>query len=334
MRRLALIAVLAGLAGAALLAWQRPVEVTIAHPYRGDAAEVVYATAVVEPVHWAKVTPVVRERLVSLCDCEGEWVEEGRELAVLDSGDARATLKELEARQELATSERERAFELLERRVISQHTYDRAQSQLVQINALLAAQRERLNDYRILAPMTGMVLRQDGAIGEVAAPGDILFWIGQPRPLRLVAEVNEEDIPKVSTDQRALVRADAFPDQELEAAVQRITPKGDPVLKNYRVYLSLPDETPLRIGMTVELNIITREVRDTLLIPAAALDKDTVLIVAEDGRAERRWLKTGIRGTRAVEVLEGLDEDTKLVTPYRSDIKDGQRVAATEGAGS
>jgi len=334
MRRLALLSVVIGLAALAVYHWQQPVDVPVAHPYRGDAADIVYATAVVEPVYWAKVTSLVRERIVSLCDCEGQKVEQDTELAVLDSGDARANLKELEARQALAQSERERAFELLERRVISQHIYDRAQSQLVQVEALLAAQRERLNDYSILAPMTGVVLRQDGAVGEVAEPGNVLFWIGQPRPLQLVAEVNEEDIPKVSPGQKALIRADAFPDRDLSAVVDRITPKGDPVLKNYRVYLSVPDETPLHIGMTVELNIITNEVRDTLLVPAAALDGNTIWIVSDEGRAERIWLKTGIRGTRAVEVLEGLDEESRIVSPFKAGLEQGQPVNGFEETGS
>lgn len=304
----------------------RPPKVTITEAYIGSAADVVYATAVVEPVNWAKVTSILRERIVSLCGCEGMAVKKGDQLAELDSGDARATLAELEARQSLAQSESERAFQLLERRVISQHLYDRAQSELVRINAMIAAQTERLRDYNIIAPMDGVVLRQDGAIGEVAEPGEILFWIGQPEPLQLVAEVNEEDIPKVMEGQTALVRADAFPDQDLTAEVGRITPKGDPVLKNYRVYLKLPEETPLRIGMTSEINIVTQEKPETVLIPVAALDGTTVQALTGDNTIQLIEVKTGIKGTRAVEILSGLSEGTKVVLPFQEDLREGQKV--------
>ena len=116
----------------------------------------------------------------------------------------------------------------------------------------------------------------------MAEPGEILFWIGQPSPLQLVAEVNEEDIPKVSEGQTALIKADAFPDRELTAQVSRITPKGDPVLKNYRVYLDLPRDTPLRIGMTAEINIVTAEKTDALLLPLAAFDGTSVQMVGKD----------------------------------------------------
>jgi RND family efflux transporter MFP subunit len=312
----------------------RPPEVEVVRPASGRAAEVVYATAVVEPVRWAKVTSIIRERIISLCGCEGDRVAKGDQLAELDSGDARATLAELEARQELAQSDRERALQLLERRVVSQQVYDRAQSELVRVNALIAAQTERLRDYRIIAPMDGVVLRQDGAVGEVAEPGEILFWIGQPAPLQLVAEVDEEDIPKVAQGQTALIKADAFPDRDLTAEVSRITPKGDPVLKNYRVYLDLPEDTPLRIGMTAEINIVTEEKDNALLLPLAAFDGARVQVIGADNRVSVQSLQTGIRGTRAVEVLEGIDANASVVIPFNADLADGTAVRPTTGDGS
>ncbi|TJV93637.1 MAG: efflux RND transporter periplasmic adaptor subunit, partial [Mesorhizobium sp.] len=53
--------------------WQ-PAKVSVVTPQRGDAAEIVYASGSVEPRTWAKVTPVVRERIVEQCNCEGSRV--------------------------------------------------------------------------------------------------------------------------------------------------------------------------------------------------------------------------------------------------------------------
>lgn len=317
---------------AALVFWAtRPPEAIFAQPFKGRAAEIVYATAVVEPVRWAKVTSIIRERVISLCGCEGMEVKQGDQIAELDSGDARATLAELEARLELAQSDQERALQLLERRVVSQQVFDKAQNEVIRMNAMIAAQKERLRDYVITAPMDGIVLRQDGSVGEVPEPGEILFWIGQPTPLQLVAEVNEEDIPKVAKGQVALIRSDAFPDENLVATVSRITPKGDPVLKNYRVYLDLPGDTLLRIGMTTEINIVTREKDDVLLLPLAAFDGSTVQTLDERDRISFVTVKSGIRGTRSVEVLDGLREDSRVLFPFREDLAEGDKVAPTGG---
>jgi membrane fusion protein (multidrug efflux system) len=312
-------------AGGAYWSFTRPVAVATVTPRRGDAAEVVYATGTVEPRNWAKVTALVRERILERCDCEGQRVEKGHVLARLDSAQAEAALAELKARQKLATAEHDRLSVLVERNVMSQQALDRARSEMGQASALIAGQTARLENYLLRAPMRGTVLRRDGEVGEIAEPGTVLFWIGEARPLRIVAEVNEEDIPQVRPGQRALIRADAFPGRTLEGTVDGITPKGDPVAKTYRVYLALPDETPLLIGMTVELNIVSRVARDALLVPAGAVQGNAVFVVeGETGR--RRELSIGIRGTGDVEVLSGLPEQARLVAPFPDKLRDGARV--------
>jgi RND family efflux transporter MFP subunit len=328
-RSLALVAAIVA-AGAAYWSFTRPAAVSIVSVTRGDAADIVYATGVVEPRIWAKVTPLVRERIVELCNCEGTKVEQGQILARLDSAQGEAALAELKARQKLATAEHDRLSVLIERNAASQQALDRARSELGQTAALIAGQTARLENYVLRAPMRGTVLRKDGEVGEIAEPGTVLFWIGEARPLRVVADVNEEDIPQVKIGQRALVKADAFPDRTLDATVDSITPKGDPVAKNYRVYLALPDETPVMIGMTVELNIIARVSRDATLLPTNALQGDAVFVVEGD-IARRRELKIGIRGTGEVEVLSGLPDAARVIAPYPDRLADGVRVRVSGG---
>ncbi|MCA1369756.1 efflux RND transporter periplasmic adaptor subunit [Bradyrhizobium sp. BRP14] len=315
---------LAAIAGStAWFAW-RPTEVSVVQPSRGDAAEIVYASGTVEPRTWAKVAPVVRDRIVEQCDCEGSRVEHGDVLARLDDSQVRATLGELEARLALAQEEFRRLSVLAERNVSSQQAVDRARSDLLQIEALIAGQKARLETYILRAPSPGVVLRQDGEVGEVAELGSVLFWVGEPRPLLVVAEVNEEDIPRVEVGQRALLRADAFPGRNLEAIVDSITPKGDSITKTYRVRLRLPDDTPLKIGMSTDVNIVIRVAKNALLIPSTAIEGNDVFVV--EGRvARRRTIRTGIRGSSGIEVLAGIDDNAHVVSPFPA-LADGARV--------
>jgi membrane fusion protein (multidrug efflux system) len=323
----------AAFAAAALVAWWvwRPGSVSVVAPYRGDAAEIVYASGVVEPRIWAKVTPLVRERIVEQCNCEGAKVAKDDVLARLDATEAEAALAELEARLSLAQEELRRLTVLAERNAASQQSLDRARSEFVQLQALVAGQKARLDSYVLRAPSAGVVLRQDGEVGEVAELGTVLFWVGEPTPLVVVADVNEEDIPRVEPGQRALMRSDAFPQQQLEASVDRITPKGDPVTKTYRVYFSLPTDTPLRIGMSTDVNVVTRVSRNALLVPSVAVQGNNVVVV-EDGVARHRPITTGIRGISGVEVLSGLDEKARIVSPYLQDLADGARVSVAADA--
>jgi RND family efflux transporter MFP subunit len=186
--------------------------------------------------------------------------------------------------------------------------------------------RSQLDDLEIRAPMAGQVLRIDGEVGEVAELGEALAWIGRPRPLRVVAEVNEEDIPVVRIGQQALIAADAFPGKNLSAEVASITPKGDPVLKTYRVYLALPGDTPLFIGMSIDVNIVIAVHEDVVLAPAESLIGGMLQIVGPEGIVELRPVTVGIAGAKRVEIIAGAGEGERVVRPAVDGLASGDRV--------
>ena len=94
----------------------------------------------------------------------------------------------------------------------------------------------------------------------LGARGRVLPMAGEP--LQIVAEVNEEDIPRVTIGQTVLLRSDAFTGTALKGTLHEITPAGDPVAKTFRIRIALPDDTPLKVGMSVEANVVTREKPD------------------------------------------------------------------------
>ncbi len=328
-KRLLQIAVLAALAAGGWWWYaQRPLPVTVAELSRGDAARIVYATGVVEPERWAEVTTLQRGRIVETCRCEGQDVPEGTLLFRLDDSELRARLTELEARLAFAEQEFIRAEGLLDRRVGTREKYEEAFAERSSLRAAVAAIRSQIGDFEIRAPMAGQVLRIDGEVGEVAQLGETLAWIGQPRPLQIIAEVNEEDIPLVATGQQALILADAYPDRELPATVGQITPKGDPVLKTYRVYLALPEDTPLFIGMSVDVNIVIEVREGVVLAPSQALTSGTLQVLGADGTVEIREVETGIAGTARIEIVSGAEAGETVLAPAVDGVGTGDRVRA------
>jgi membrane fusion protein (multidrug efflux system) len=299
-------------------------------PSRGTAVEIVYGTGAVEPERWAKVASVIRNRIVELCHCEGKAVAKGDVLARLDDREVKAQLEELRAREDFAKREMTRVTDLLGRGIASTQAFERISSDLRQIQGLISVQLERLASYTIVAPMDGVVLRRDGEIGEIAETGQVLFRVGVPKPLQVVAEVNEEDIPRVAAGQTVLLRTDAFAGRRLEGRVHEITPMGDALAKTYRIRIALADDTPLYVGMSVEANVVTREKRDALLVPADAVQGQQVLVLDGD-RVHLRKVEIGIRGARNVEVLSGLAEGERIASPMPAGLADGSRVHAVEG---
>ena len=298
---------------------------------RGTAVEIVYATGGVEPVTWAKVASLVRGRIVYICHCEGQDKKKGDVLAQLDDREAKAALKELKAREEFLKNEMTRVSELITRGAATTQAYERASMELGQVQGLISVQNERISEYTIVSPMDGLVLRRDGETGEIAEVGQVLFRVGVPRPLQVVAEVNEEDIPRVKIGQTVLFRTDAFPERRLEGTVSELTPMGDVAAKTFRIKVALPDDTPLQPGMSVEANVITREKPNALLIPADALQGNAVFVV-QGSRVRKQEVQIGIRGAREVEVLAGVKEGERVASPAPTGLGDGARVWIVAGA--
>lgn len=325
--RLSLLLIIAAPAAAGGWWWWRSAapEVELVAAKRGPAVEAIYATGTVEAEKWARIAPVVPGRIAEILAFEGDAVKEGQPLARLDDREARARVSELEAKAAYWREEMNRSAALTERGYRSTEATQKARSEYSQVTAAINAARQKRTDLLVTSPMDGVVLKRDGEIGELAEIKDALFWVGAPRPLRITSEVDEEDIARVRIGQKVLIKADAFADRVLEARVDRITPKGDPVNKTFRVRVALPDDTPLLVGMTTEINIITAERAGALLIPLTALAGDGTVMAVEEGRAVALPVQTGIRGRTMVEVTGGLEPERRIVASLPAGLKPGGR---------
>src|SRR6201993_3650691 len=276
--------------------------VTTSIATQAPVSEAIYGTGIVEPARWAKVVPLQRRRLVELCSCEGQVVKAGQVLGRQDDAEERSALHELEVNNEQLARDLARAEKDRGNSDAAQKDYEQRWTQLEESKSRIAAQKVRIDQLVLRAPLDGMVLRRDGEVGEISGPTDVLFWVGPPAPMQVVAEINEEEINRIAVGQKAYLRSEAFPGQALPATVSQITPKGDPTRKTFRVYLLLPNDTPLRIGMSVEVNIIFREKPSAIVVPAEAVAGNLVQIVRK-GAVTRVPIQVGVRGSRNVEII-------------------------------
>lgn len=354
-RRILILLLLLAAGGAGgYVAFGLPPRLPIALATEGPALEAVYATGSVEPVHWARVGPATRARLTAVLAEEGARVAEGQVLARLDDRQARSNAEEAEARARFALDDLNRTRALVARDIAARATLERAERDARAARAFADAATQRLEDYLVRAPTDGVVLRRDAEVGEVVDTPASLFWVGEPQPLRVTAEVDEEDIARIRTGQRVLLRGDAFPGRVMTAEVGQITPKGDTTRKSYRVRLNLPEDTPLLIGMTVEANIVLREEPRAVLVPPNAVvlpdaprgtngarntpatppgtTRTATVWVAEKEVARRREVELGVQGPRAAEIRRGLAAGEVVILDPPAGLRDGQAIRL-EGSG-
>lgn len=307
--------------------WDRGPEVKVVAVRTGTAAEVVYATGTVEPVNWAKVTAPARKRIVDICRCEGQAVKKGDVLVRLDDDEEQAVLAEFESRLQRYREDASRLETLVKRNSVSRVTLDDKLTQVREAEARVAMQKDRISDLALKAPLDGIVMRRIGEIGEIAGIGekDTLLWVGEPSPLKIIAEVNEDDILKVEPGQKVLLRHEGHTGAPLPATVERITPKGDPETKTFLVHLLLPEDTPLKVGMSVEANIVVAEANDALIVPVESVIAGHILKVA-DGTVARIPVEITIRGTDRLAVKGALAAGDLVISPALAHLDDGAHV--------
>jgi RND family efflux transporter MFP subunit len=307
--------------------WWRefPVAVTVVLPTRGPAVEAIYATGTVEPSVMLPIASRAAGNLVELHVDEGDRVRKGQTLARLDDADLANTVQELDARARLARLSLQRMQDLARRKVVAAAEVDQARADLGAAEAVLKRAIAQRGFLTLSTPADGLILRRDGEVGQFIPAGQAVFYLSCCAPLRVTAEVDEEDIPRVRVGQKVVLHADALAKQVFDGEVSQVTPKGDPVARTFRVRIRLVEPAGLQVGMTVDANLIVTERQDALLVPSTALQKGALWIVA-DGKLRRQTVRIGVAGAQRTEILDGLSTDAQVVATPTEALRDGTAV--------
>jgi RND family efflux transporter MFP subunit len=324
---LALTACAAAAVGVVMLL---PARVVVVHPTRGPAVQAVYATGTVESTVMLPIAARLTARLAQLDVDEGARVSKGQTLGRLEDTDLRNALAQLRSQEAYAHSDYLRDAALVKSGMVPKSTYDKARADWLAAGAASTKAQAEMDFAKLVAPADGLVIQRDGEVGQMIPVNQAVYWIAVDSPLRIAAQVDEEDINRVQPGQPVLIRADAVPDRVMHGTVQSITPKGDPVARSYRVRVGLAEATPLQIGMTVEVNIIVRKNEDALLLPPSAISASRVWCV-RDARLVPRTVTTGASGDKQVEILSGIGPDDLVVLHPGAALRAGARVRTTIG---
>jgi RND family efflux transporter MFP subunit len=311
---------------AGLLWWREgPVAVSVVAPTRGPAIDAIYATGTVEPTVMLPIAPRLAGRMVELNADEGSQVRKGQVLARLDDADLASTVEELQARAGYAQSQYARIANLVRQGFMSKAELDRTRADLDAALAAVKRARSQRDYMALMAPADGLIIRRDGERGQFIPAGQAVFFLSCCAPLRVTAEVDEEDIARVHVGQKVVLHADALPGEVLDGQVAEVTPKGDPIARSYRVRIALADPSRVRVGMTVDANLIVAERANALLVPATAVQRNAVWTVNK-GRAHRQTVRSGVTGAGRTEILEGLAPDARIVDSPPPDLRENRAV--------
>ncbi|TQF27120.1 permease [Bradyrhizobium sp. UNPF46] len=208
--------------------------------------------------------------------------------------------------------------------------YVMAQTQLNQARANLETAESRLGYATITAPRDGVLITRGVERGTVAQAGKTLLVLAPSGDLQLVLQIDERNLGRLALGQTALASADAYPDRHFSAVVTYINPGIDISRATVQVKLTVAEPPDyLRQDMTVSVDIEVAAKDNAQVLPARSvhdvLSGQPWVLTVKNGRALRRPVKLGLRGSSQIEILEGL-QPGDIAIPQNSGVLAGQRL--------
>ena len=276
------------------------------------------------------IRPEIAGRIAAFRFAEGERVEQGQPLVVLDDSVWSAVVEQAQAALELSQANYERAVDLLQRNVGTTKARDEAFSQMRVDQAELELARARLDKSTITAPFDGVVGLRKVSVGDFVNVGDDIVNLEQIDPLKADFRVAEAYLGAVRPGQRIELGVDAFPGQAFAGEVFAIDPLVDESGRSILLRARLPNpDDRLRPGLFARVTLVLNEREGAIQVPEQALvpqGQDQFVFKVEDGKAALTKVVTGIRREGMVEITDGLGPEDEVVTAGQLKLRDGAEV--------
>lgn len=199
-------------------------------------------------------------------------------------------------------------------------------------------QAEERRSYSVLtSSIAGTVLERVIEPGNLVQPGDEILKLGDFSSIKVIVQVSELQLNQVRVGQPVQVRFDAFPNEQFQGRVDRISPAADPTARLVPVEVIVPNRTGMQSissGLLARVNFAP-ETAARVVVPQSALtineaEGGSTLFVAteadDSARVEARSVQVGQQVNNQVEILSGLSPGEAFVVKSSQPLTDGQSV--------
>ncbi len=314
------------------------VKVTLAEVTRGDLLEVARATREAEVATVGRVTltsnsPTPHAMAVRVK--RGDHVTAGTVIAETLDEHLAQVLGAAHTKVEAAEIRRARGKDALDRALravpLDEAAIARARRELGAATVAVSEAQAELDGLngdtrqsRVTAPFDGVITDVMVSTGAtVPAFGPICNVVDdRARTIRAAYEPSTAERIKVGMQGRVVVPGRSSP---LSATVSWVSPlvKEEAQGRSVEVDLAAPSDAALRVGGSVNVEVVVARHEKVLSIPTSAMveidGKPSVFVVGNHSRLEARRVGTGAQADAAIEVTSGLEEGAAIVADAHAD---------------
>jgi len=254
-------------------------------------------------------------------DLLAEIDEESRLISVQKKG---ALLKRAEAAGKKARKDAQKGGTLFKEGVISDSESDDflldrqiAGAELNLARAELMAAEKELRDTKIRAPFDGKIALKNVELGKLVTPGQSIFTLVDIKRVKIIINISELDIAKISVGSPAEVVLDSLSGEIFSGKMETIGLKADDSTRTFPLEIvALNEQEKLLPGMVARVTVKSKAPKKGIIIPRAAVRTVKgirIAYVMNSGQVEQRKIYLGAEMGEEVVVEKGLAEGDQLI---------------------
>lgn len=293
----------------------------------------------------------------------GDKVQAGQVIARLETSDLDPQLARAKADLEYLRAELVRDEQLFQSAVIPASALELSRSKVLAAAAQVRHLETRIGYATLRAPSGGLVSERMVDPGQAAQPGQPLLAYDRLDQVRIRFNVAEQDRALIRAGSEVVVEFSELPREAFEipgwkdrllaeyttpairARVTTIFPAVDSQSRLGVIEVLLPNPGHLlRSNTYVKGRLVTGRAKTAWLVPEQALTRmpggKTVIFLApafsDQGAAEMREVKVGLRNSRQAQIIKGLSESAYVIYSGNRNLVDQETVTvvAREGGPS
>jgi membrane fusion protein (multidrug efflux system) len=266
---------------------------------------------------YVELHPEANGRLTYLNVPEGNFIKQGTVIAKVYDADLQAQLNKSKVQLELAQKTEERLRKLLAVNGVNQSDYDNALNAVNGYKADIQYTQSLIDKTVLKAPFNGELGLRQVSPGAFVTTATVIATLQQVDKVKIDFTVPEQYSSIIQKGNTVNVTIDALKQKATKATIIATEPQINQNSRNLKVRAVL-SEGKVNPGTFVKVTLSAGADAKAIMIPTGCIipdDKNKIVIVVKDGKANYTKVETGVRDAAFVEVTKGLNiGDSVVVT--------------------
>jgi multidrug efflux pump subunit AcrA (membrane-fusion protein) len=177
----------------------------------------------------------------------------------------------------------------------------------------------QLSYSRITSPIDGVVTDRPLYEGDLANANQPILTVMNTSRLIAKAHIAQSESAVLKVGNPAQLKIAGL-DEPIKGRVSLVSPALDPGSTTIEVWVEASKPDPaLKPGMTVEVVMTAKTVKDAIVVPTPAVYKnsdgaDYVLLAGSDGHAHLKTVQVGVRNSETTQIVSGIATNDQVIS--------------------